>query len=66
MPIQPAEMPDRYAAPGRPISSQPDISDACALIEVTQEPSFRPPRKYSVVVLFLPTKYMPIQSIKIK
>ena len=66
MAIQPAEIPDRYAAPGRPISSQPDMSDACALRPVTHEPSCRPPRKYSFVVRFLPTKYMPMQSIKIR
>ena len=42
------------------------MSEACALIEVTQEPSFRPPRKYSLVVRFFPIKYMPMQIIKIR
>ena len=36
--------PLRYASPGKPISSHDDMSEASALIAVTNGPSFRPPR----------------------
>ena len=38
-------IPHQYATPGRPMSSHPDISDASALIAVTQGPRLLPPRK---------------------
>ena len=38
-------MPHQYATPGRPMRSQPLMSDASALIAVIQGPSERPPRK---------------------
>ena len=37
--------PHQYATPGRPMSSQPLMSLASALIAVTQGPSVLPPRK---------------------
>ena len=37
--------PHQYATPGRPIKSQPLISDASALMAVTHGPRLRPPRK---------------------
>ena len=46
MAIQAALMPARYAYPGSPMSIQPLMSEASALMEVTQGPSARPPRAY--------------------
>ena len=42
--IQPSEAPVRYSAPGRPIISQPLMSEAPAASAVTYGPSERPPR----------------------
>ena len=44
--------PHQYARPGSPISSQPLISEASALIAVTHGPNERPPKKYSSELLF--------------
>ena len=45
IPVQAASaIPVAYATPGRPISSQPLMSDASALIAVTNGPSFLPPK----------------------
>ena len=44
MAIQPSTKPDTYTAPGKPINSQPDISDAPADMAVTKLPSLRPPK----------------------
>ena len=38
-------MPHQYATPGRPMSSQPLMSEASALIAVIQGPRERPPKK---------------------
>ena len=45
MPIQICPKPKARMEPGRPMSSQADISDACADMAVTQGPMERPPRK---------------------
>ncbi len=44
-PIQICPKPKARMEPGRPISSQADMSDACADMAVTQGPILRPPRK---------------------
>jgi hypothetical protein len=44
--------PHQYATPGSPIRSHPLISDASALIAVTQGPSDLPPRKNASLFLF--------------
>ena len=45
-------IPHQYATPGSPMRSHPDISDASALIAVTQGPRLRPPRKYASELAF--------------
>ena len=47
IPIHTLPMPNAKILPGKPIKSQPLISDACALIAVTHGPILRPPIKYS-------------------
>ena len=44
MAIHASLMPERKTAPGKPINSQPDISEAPADIAVTNGPRLRPPR----------------------
>ena len=44
MPIHASEKPPTYTAPGRPISSQPDMSEACAESATTHLFMCRPPR----------------------
>ena len=47
MPIQTLPMPKARMEPGKPMRSQPDMSEACADIAETHGPIWRPPRKYS-------------------
>ena len=42
-----SDAPVKYAMPGRPMSSQPDMSEASAESAVSHGPRPRPPRKYS-------------------
>ena len=53
-------IPVRYATPGIPIKSHPDISDASALRAVIHGPVFRPPRKKSEEFLFVLEYIIPI------
>ena len=53
--------PHQYATPGRPISSQPLMSDASALIALTHGPKLLPPRKnFSVSAFARRAKNMPM------
>ena len=42
-----SDAPVKYATPGKPMSSHPDMSDASAESAVSHGPKPRPPRKYS-------------------
>ena len=59
-------IPPRYASPGNPIKSQPDMSEASALKAVIQGPTLRPPIKKSLDELFFLAYITPIIIIKLK
>ena len=47
-----SDAPVKYATPGRPMRSHPDMSDASAESAVSHGPSPRPPRKYASLEAF--------------